>query len=76
MPKHWHNLKFDNAIADGNNRLMISYASGSYRTLNIKNWEWVQSSSNGNIYAEVQGGDQAHPNMPPYQTLYMWKRTA
>ena len=23
-----------------------------------------------------RGGGQAHQNMPPYSTLYMWKRTA
>ena len=76
MPSHGHNLKYENSTPDGNMRLMISYNSGNYRTLNIKSWEWVQSSANGNIFAEATGGGQAHPNMQPYLTLYMWIRTA
>ena len=29
-----------------------------------------------NEYCSATGGGQAHENMSPYQTLYMWVRTA
>ena len=34
-------------------------------------------SSNGiNYSVDASGGSQAHNNMPPYLTVYMWQRTA
>ena len=50
-----------------------------YKTL-ADNVDWVQSvsisigSSTPTIYSS--GGGQAHNNMPPYMTVYVWRRTA
>ena len=60
IPAHGHPLKYGDMNADDSGRLMVSYAGGSYRTLEIQNWSWVNSSANGNIFAEKVGGDGAH----------------
>lgn len=41
------------------------------------NYEGAYSSTSNNArYLMKFGNDQAHNNMPPYLTVYMWKRTA
>lgn len=41
------------------------------------NYEGAYSSTSNNArYLMSFGNDQAHNNMPPYLTVYMWKRTA
>ena len=44
---------------------------------------WVATAINGYDKNQVMGnaiketgGGQAHENMPPFSTLYMWRRTA
>lgn len=37
---------------------------------------YLKDRSNGSVTGTVAGGSQAHNNMPPYITCYMWKRTA
>ena len=37
---------------------------------------WVDKTNDRNPYVASSGGGQAHNNMPPYLTVYMWKRTA
>lgn len=42
------------------------------------NWriEYTGASSEDNFYTSYNGGSQAHNNLQPYITCYMWKRTA
>lgn len=44
-------------------------------TSTSRNLQWVYSLYKGLIATSV-GGNQSHNNMPPYLTVYMWKRTA
>ncbi len=73
MPKHSHPA-------------YMNYWSGGSDT--IPQWRWYFNDSayaeagtnkaNGrraNYLTQVEGGDQPHNNMPPYLSVYMWKRT-
>lgn len=37
---------------------------------------YLKDRSNGSVTGTVAGGSQAHNNLQPYITCYMWKRTA
>ena len=40
------------------------------------NIQTLSIGSQQNVTTEAKGGDQAHNNLQPYITCYMWKRTA
>lgn len=75
MPAHSHTLSVND---DNNPDLKITYyaswASGSLTGTPLA----ATSLGNGAfyIYANTVGGSAAHNNMPPYLTVYMWKRIA
>ena len=66
MPSHKHQIKTNND--DWNN----SAGGGNYGTTHDGANPWY----NTNWYTENSGGNAAHNNMPPYLTVYMWKRVA
>lgn len=66
MPSHKHQIKTNND--DWNN----SAGGGNYGTTHDGANSWY----NTNWYTENSGGNVAHNNMPPYLTVYMWKRVA
>lgn len=44
---------------------------------NVSGYQWGQNMSNwGGSPTKQTGGSQAHNNMPPYITCYIWQRTA
>ena len=71
MPKHHHGFKNANGAV----------VAPTIDQSNATTWgaSWSTSSAykiaNANGY-EDKGNDQAHENMPPYRTIYMWIRTA
>ena len=65
MPSHNHSVRIrreTNATAKGTNWMRVS-SDGA----------WVTSSEYQTVAA---GGGNSHNNMPAYQTLYAWRRTA
>ena len=63
MPNHDHKgYVCANANIDG--------GTGSNSVFTAEDW------GQGNMLTGTTGGGKAHNNMPPYQTVYMWRRTA
>ena len=77
MPTHGHNLKY---CAYGSYQGTYKYLAGP-EDINgeLKGYnEWRSNWGDSTATESVQksGGDQPHNNMPPYLSVYMWKRTA
>ena len=74
MPQHRHEsrVQWNRDGASTVNTLMVNETAIQASTLmgNLS----VDNGDQENI--GVQGGDQPHNNMPPYLSVYMWKRTA
>ena len=68
MPKHRHysvdTQLLHNVSSGYNSTVPSSASSGSY------------TNSEGGFTTSYSGGGKAHNNMPAYQTLYAWRRTA
>lgn len=58
-----------------NSPVTITHDGNGVRVLNIPGFEWAESSTGGNLSVTF-GGDQPHENRQPYQTVYIFKRTA
>lgn len=74
MPSHNHGLRlWCNSGTGGNAEYGITYAD-PYDTYGGSAREWAASASyNRTLYT---GSGSSHNNMPAYQTLYAWRRTA
>ena len=53
-----------------NSSVMNAYPGGNYRGWNVYAGNEIHPAS------EAVGGGQSHNNMPPYLSVYIWKRTA
>ena len=73
MPSHSHNVVWGSEDGSG---VTISNSGSGARVLNIESWAWRNNGSGkgNNVYGGLQGGGQAHENMSPYVTTYIWKR--
>lgn len=66
MPSHYHTPLDSGARFAANAGSTQPYGVGMPSGNNVK-LDWMTGSS---------GGGAAHNNMPPYQTVYVWQRTA
>lgn len=62
IPEHGHEFH-------GANNASVSVGTGKYVV------EYGTDYNTGSLYIGKTGGDQAHNNLQPYITCYMWKRT-
>ena len=74
MPSHRHSTYGDTDGFDIRTAIMYSKdAKGSVQSANNNSyWEVTQHQ----FHTSSAGGNVAHNNMPPYLTVYMWKRIA
>ena len=71
MPSHYHK-DMQWGTNSGN------YFGVNPNSVNTSRWVFSYSGTAGdaNFYTSTEGGSQAHNNMPPYRTVYIWERTA
>ena len=78
MPSHGHRMCISGYV--GWETQHISGYVLNYNSDAILNASAVETdlphTAIGNLNIIGNGGDAAHNNMPPYLTIYMWKRTA
>lgn len=68
LPSHRHYLKYGKAF--------IGYQNSNASTSNGESLYKYNVARENALYGEDRGGNQPHNNMPPYITVYFWRRTA
>lgn len=73
MPSHTHDVRYRNPGT--NSFFNIPWNGTGQGSGYLMNGAWVNNTSN-DLKAVSTGGGSAQNNMPAYQTLYAWRRTA
>ena len=73
MPSHAHPVSYQNMypIVENGTPNLLSYADERTALFDIND-----TTSSASMVASATGGSQAHNNMPPYLTVFVWKRIA
>lgn len=75
MPSHYHNMHQQNNSGDNTLGLWSSYFKSNYQVLD-QVYDSSQAIKAYSYGTSSVGGNAAHNNMPPYLTVYIWKRVA
>ena len=76
MPSHAHAERLGDASTPQNANILRQIVNGGVNSgANIR-VEWKSTGLGNDITTTSTGGSAAHNNMPPYLSVYMWKRTA
>lgn len=71
MPKHKHPI-----VYDGNKKpINLNYIGGA-NAYGLMNWQTTALNAAAELFGDDVGGGQAHNNLQPYYTCYIWLRTA
>lgn len=78
MPSHAHHMRISGYVGWETQHIsgyVLNHQSNAI--LNVSAYETdLPHTANGDLNIIGTGDDEAHNNMPPYLTIYMWKRTA
>lgn len=69
MPNHYHRVTWGTGSSS---QLMGMNASGNAHI----RLTYTSAVASENIFADYMGGGNSHNNLPPYQAVFMWQRTA
>lgn len=75
MPSHSHGLYEVNPSTGGGSYKM-NWDNGGHYNVKLSSCGYDEQGYWNLIGMNNTGGNQAHNNMPPYLTVYMWKRVA
>ena len=76
MPSHRHN---SDSYQDGFAQSSVQtdkYITWVNRIIESPRFNYPETGENGPVTTSSVGGSQPHNNMPPYLSVYIWKRTA
>lgn len=71
-----HSLSINELPSHEHPYITVSSIQFDLNNYNMASGFNVQNEGTGIAYTNAVGGNQAHNNMPPYMTVYVWKRVS
>jgi microcystin-dependent protein len=75
MPSHHHGIVNENPADQSRPRVGYGEGKGTLNGLRPSSTSWRSNSFEGYLETLSAGGNQAHNNLQPYLTCYIWTRT-